>query len=417
MQNFIIKGGRPLTGTLNIHGAKNSVLPLVSAAILLNGKSVLHNCPELSDVTAALNILKSLGIEYIKQGSDIVIFSKKPDGFSVPDDLMRKMRSSVMFLGSILGRTGKAVISTPGGCMLGPRPIDIHISALKKLGAKVKENHGFLEFYTDKRLVGTDIFLDIPSVGATENVILAAVLASGTTTIHNAAREPEIKDLSDFLNSAGARISGGGTGTVIIDGVDELKGTEHTVIPDRIEAATYMAAAAVTGGNIRLKKVIPEHLTSVNEVFKKSGCEIECSESSISISAPSRLKAVKSIETRAYPGFPTDAGPLVISALSTACGTSVLSETIFENRFVFVDELSRFGAKINTYGTVAMIDGVPSLWSAECNCTDLRGGAALVIAALKAEGISKIGNICHIKRGYEDLPENLRKLGADIKEE
>lgn len=416
MQNFIIRGGRPLKGTLDIHGAKNSVLPLVSAAILLNGKSVLHNCPELSDVTAALEILKSLGLEYIKQGSDITVFSKKPDNCLIPDELMRKMRSSVMFLGSILGRTGKAVISTPGGCMLGPRPIDIHISALKKLGAKVTENHGLLEFDAENGLVGTDIFLDFPSVGATENIILASALANGTTTIHNAAREPEIKDLTDFLISAGARISGGGTDTIVITGVDSLGSTEHTVIPDRIEAATYMAAAAATGGSITLNRVNPSCLTSVNEALKKAGCEIISDDNTITVIAPPRLKAVKSVETRVYPGFPTDAGPLLISALSTACGTSVFKETIFENRFVFIDELSRFGAKINTYGTVAVIYGVENIWSAECNCTDLRGGAALVIAALKADGISKIGNICHIKRGYEDMPENLRRLGAEIRE-
>lgn len=416
MQNLIIKGGKRLFGTVDIHGAKNSVLPLISATILMNGESILHNCPQLSDVTAAMEILKFLGIESKSDGSDIKIFSKELQNFIIPDKLMRRMRSSVMFLGSILGRLGRAVITTPGGCMLGPRPIDIHISALKKLGTSVKEKHGLLEFEAVNGLKGAEIFLDFPSVGATENVILAATCASGVTIIHNAAREPEIKDLADFLNKSGAEITGAGTDTVVITGVKSLSSAEHTVIPDRIEAATYMAAAAITGSSIKLSRVNPDHLSSVNEVFVQAGCEILYDESSLTISAPSRLKAVKSVKTRVYPGFPTDAGPLLISALSTADGTSVFCENIFQNRYVFTDELSRFGAKINTFGKVAVIDGTGSLWAAECNCTDLRGGAALVIAALKADGESKIGNICHIKRGYQDIAQNLSLLGAEVTE-
>lgn len=416
MQNLIINGGKKLNGTIKVHGAKNSVLPIISASILMNGKSVLHNCPDLSDVDAALEILKFLGINSQKSGSDISIASITPENYIIPDELMRKMRSSVMFLGSILGRTGKAVITTPGGCMLGPRPIDIHISALKKLGAKVKENRGTLEFSAKGGLKGADILLDFPSVGATENVILAATLAKGITIIRNAALEPEISDLINFLNAAGARISSGGTGTVIIDGVSELDCAEHTIIPDRIETATYMAAAAATGGDISLKNANASHMLSVIEVLWKTGCEIISGDSLISIHAPERLKPVKSVKTSVYPGFPTDAGPLLISALTTASGTSVFCENIFQNRYVFVNELSRFGANISTYGTIAIVEGRRALSSAHCRCTDLRGGAALVIAALKAEGESEIGNICHIKRGYENIAENFRQLGADIKE-
>ncbi|MBO4693372.1 MAG: UDP-N-acetylglucosamine 1-carboxyvinyltransferase [Clostridia bacterium] len=416
MRNLIINGGKQLNGTLKIHGAKNSVLPVISASILLSGKSVLHNCPDLTDVTAALEILECLGIKHKRSGSDITVFSDVPESFVIPDNLMRRMRSSVMFLGSILARCGRVTISAPGGCMLGPRPIDIHIAALKKLGAKVRENRGMLEFSAKGGLKGTDIVLDFPSVGATENIIMAAVFAKGKTTVHNAAREPEIKDLIDFLNSAGAKISNGGTDTVDIEGVKELHSTEHTVIPDRIEAATYLTAAAITGGNVKLIDVEPSNLSAVNDVLAKSGCEILCTGNSVTINAPARLKPVKLIKTNVYPGFPTDAGPLIVSALCTAGGTSVFCENIFENRYVFVDELSRFGADINTYGKIAVIEGKKTLLSAHCQCTDLRGGAALVIAALKAEGESTIGNICHIKRGYQDIAENLCRLGADVKE-
>ncbi|MBR5923128.1 MAG: UDP-N-acetylglucosamine 1-carboxyvinyltransferase [Clostridia bacterium] len=416
MQNLIIRGGRRLGGDVSIHGAKNSVLPLICSTVLLNGKSILHNCPALTDVYAALDILESLGIEWSMSGSDIEIISKHPENFEISEELMLKMRSSVMFLGAILSRTGRAVISAPGGCRLGPRPIDIHISALKKLGAVMRESGGRLIFEALNGLVGTEIVLDFPSVGATENIIMAGALASGVTVIYNAAREPEIKDLTDFLIKCGADISGGGTDTVVIRGVNRLDCAEHTVIPDRIEAATYMAAAAATGGNITLKSVIPNHFNAVSEVLRESGCEINCSDNEAIISAPSRLDAVKAVKTRVYPGFPTDAGPMILSALSTARGTSVISESIFENRFGFTDELSRFGARVMVFGKVAVVDGVNSLSAAQCNCTDLRGGAALIIAALTANGESTVGNLCHIMRGYQDLSKNLRMLGADITE-
>lgn len=414
MQSLIINGGRRLAGTLSVHGAKNSVLPLISATILLNGKSVLHNCPDLSDVSAALDIIKSLGLSSSQEGSDIEIISYDTDAFRIPDDLMRSMRSSVMFLGSILARHNRAVISTPGGCMLGPRPIDIHIKSLSKLGVSVTEKNGRLEFLAENGLIGADITLDFPSVGATENLILASVLAKGTTTIYNAAREPEIKDLSDFLNKAGANISGSGTDTIKITGVKELSGVEYTVIPDRIEAATYMAAVAVTGGELELNNVVPNHLLAVNSVLREAGCEINCDDNSLSLFAPLRLKSVKTVRTQPFPGFPTDAGPLLISALSSAEGVTVFYENIFENRYSFVDELKRFGANVETHGPVAVVNGVNVFSPASCDCTDLRGGAALIIAALKANGKSRINKLCHINRGYQDIAENLRSLGADV---
>ena len=415
MQHLIIKGGTRLCGAVSIHGAKNSVLPLICSTVLLNGKSILHNCPRLTDVYAALDILGSLGLAHRMNGSDIEIVSHEPENAEIPEGLMLKMRSSVMFLGAILSRTGHAVISAPGGCRLGPRPIDIHISALKKLGADVSESAGRLIFDAPNGLTGAEIVLGFPSVGATENIIMAGALANGTTTIYNAAREPEIKDLADFLVKCGADISGGGTDTVVIRGVSRLKCAEHTVIPDRIEAATYMAAAAITGGSITVKNVIPNHFTAVSEIFRESGCDVDCLSNKVIITAPSRLSAVKSVKTRVYPGFPTDAGPMVLSALSVACGTSVISESIFENRFGFTDELSRFGARVKVFGQVAVVEGVSELSSAPCNCTDLRGGAALIIAALRAKGESRIGDLCHVMRGYESIAENLRMLGADIK--
>ena len=414
MQNLIINGGNKLEGSINIHGAKNSILPIISATVLLSGRSILHNCPNLSDVSAALEIIKYLGLTYKKNGSDIEVVSRCPARFEIPDELMRSMRSSVMFLGAIISRCKSAVITLPGGCKLGPRPIDIHIEALSKLGVRVKREQDRFEFFAEEGLKGADIRLRFPSVGATENIIMAAVSALGTTRIFGAAKEPEIKDLADFLNKAGADIKGAGTNIIVIKGTGDLKGIEHTVIPDRIEAATYMAAAAVTGGNITIKNTLPEHLTAVLDVFKKCGCEIETQSDSISICAPNRLLPVYKTLTGVYPAFPTDAGPLLISALSSAKGRSVFYERIFKNRYAFIPEIRKFGADIETFGSRAVIRGVGTLKGADVECTDLRGGAALIIAALKAEGTTTIGNLCHIRRGYQDIANNLRQLGADI---
>ncbi len=417
MSKLIITGGKRLSGEITAHGAKNSVLPILAATVLCDGVSVIHNCPHLSDVNAALKILRHLGCKCRFEDNTVTVDSSNLKCTRIPDELMREMRSSVMFLGSILGRCSRASISMPGGCELGPRPIDLHISALEKLGARVSEKHGVIEFAVFEKLRGSEITLSFPSVGATENIILAAVTAEGDTVIHNAAKEPEICDLAEFLNGCGASVSGCGTDTVVIQGVKGLKGCKHTVIPDRIAIATYMSATAITGGNIHIKNAEPKHLKAVNSVFEEAGCSVVCGKDSISLYAPERLKRVSVIRTAVYPGFPTDAGPLVLAALSLAEGTSLVVENIFENRFRYIDELKRFGVKIKTEGKVALIEGVDTLSAAPCKCTDLRGGAALAVAALAAQGTTVIGETHHIKRGYENLAKTFSNLGADIYEE
>ncbi len=416
MSKLIINGPTRLNGEVCIHGAKNSVLPILAATILCNGKSTIHNCPKLSDVNNSLNILRYLGCKCSFKNNIAVIDSETLHCCVVPDSLMLKMRSSIIFLGAILGRCGSAVITSPGGCELGPRPIDLHISALKRMGAAVHEGYGRIEFNAPNGLKGATINLSFASVGATENIILAAVTAKGTTVIHNAAKEPEICDMVRFLNSCGAKIYGGGTDTITINGVKGISGCSHTIIPDRIVAATYMAATAVTGGEILLKNVEPEHLTTISSVFCEAGCELKCFEDSIYFKAPERLKNVSMIRTAVYPGFPTDAGPLVLTMLSLACGTSVMVENIFQNRFRYVDELRRFGANIRIEGKIAIIEGVSSFSAAPCKCTDLRGGAALVVAAVAAKGTTVISDIHHIKRGYENIDTTLAMLGANINE-
>lgn len=417
MSELVINGGKKLSGEICVQGAKNSVLPVLAATVLCGGECVIHNCPELSDVETSLKILAHLGCGCKKDGDTVAVNAKDISVYSIPDTLMREMRSSVVFLGAVIGRTGKAVISSPGGCELGPRPIDLHLSSLNKMGVTVKEEHGYLNCTAENGLHGAEITLNFPSVGATENIILAAVLAEGDTVIHGAAKEPEISDLADFLNSAGARINGCGSDTVRIRGVKTLGGAEHSIIPDRIVAATYMACAAVTGGNITLKNVMPPHMASILWLFNESGCKVSINGKSINFASPKKLLRVPTVRSLVYPGFPTDAGPIAAALLCKADGTSVFVENIFENRFRYVDELKRFGAKIKTEGKIAVIEGVTELSAADCKATDLRGGAALVIAALAANGKSRIGEIQHIERGYEDITENLRLIGADISKE
>lgn len=417
MPKLYIEGNHRINGEIEVQGAKNSVLPILSATILCRGTSIIKNCPILSDVDAALKILRHLGCICEADGNTVRVNADNVENFDIPEELMREMRSSVMFLGAILGRMKMAVICSPGGCELGPRPIDLHISALKQLGASVSEGHGCLEFNAENGLEGREITLSFPSVGATENIILSSATAKGTTVIRNAAKEPEISDLADFLNSAGARIYGGGSDTVIIHGVKNLYGAEHTVIPDRIAAVTYMAAAAVTEGEITLKNIMPSHFVSITSVFEEAGCKIEPIGKSLKLWAPKRLKRVPTVRTLVYPGFPTDAGPILIATLSKAKGTSVFVENIFENRYRYVDELNRLGTRIKTEGRVAVVEGVENLSAAKCQCTDLRGGAALVVAALAASGTTVIDKIEHIKRGYENISENLRNLGAVAYEE
>ncbi len=415
MAQILVNGNKKLAGKVSVQGAKNSVLPVLAGTLLCDGECIIKNCPNISDVDASLKILEYLGCNYKLENDVVVVNSTTANSYEIPDDLMREMRSSVMFLGAILGKMGKAVISSPGGCELGPRPIDLHLQALKKMGVTIEEEHGFLYCEAKNGLSGAEIHLSFPSVGATENIMLAAVKARGETVIHNAAREPEISDLGDFLNSAGAKICGCGSDTIHITGVEKLCGTVHTIIPDRIVAATFVACAAVTGGKITLENLMPSHMVSMLSIFREAGCDITASGKSITVSAQKRLCRVPTIRSLVYPGFPTDAGPLVVAMLALAEGTSVFVENIFENRFRYVDELNRLGTKIKTEGKIAVIEGVSSLSGATCKCTDLRGGAALVTAALAANGQTTINEITHILRGYDDLVGNLKSLNADIK--
>ncbi len=415
MYSYYVNGGNRLSGSVNVQGSKNSVLPILAASYLVCGKSVIHNCPELSDVDVTIRILKHLGCSVKRENTTLYIDSTDASGFSVPDELMRELRSSVIFLGAVLGRNKKAVISSPGGCEIGLRPIDLHIFAMEKLGTETEEEHGRIFCKAENGLTGNTVTLSFPSVGATENALLASCTAKGTTTLINAAREPEIVDLCNFLNSCGAKIRGGGESVIVIDGVKKLNGTEHTVICDRIVAATYLAAGAVTNGDITVKNTIPAHLNAVLPVFSETGCTVDIKNDEIRLKAPKRLNRINKVVTQPFPGFPTDAQSQICAMAAVADGTSVIVENIFESRFKHIPELIRMGASVRTECKVAVIDGVKRLHGADVISPDLRGGAALVIAGLCACGKTVVGDIYHIERGYSDFCENLRSLNADIR--
>lgn len=414
MARLKIEGPCRLEGEVRVHGAKNSTLPLLAACLLCDGESVLHNCPQLSDVDITIRILRHLGCRVRRENGTVTVDSSSLQNADIPDPWMREMRSSIVFLGAILARMGKAELSFPGGCELGPRPIDLHLSALKKLGVQIHEDHGRLHCLVRHGLRGKNIGLSFPSVGATENIMLAAVLARGTTVITNAACEPEICDLAAFLNSCGAHVQGAGTSTVVIQGVERLHGCEHRVIPDRIAAATLLSAAAVTGGRILLCDIEPAHLEPVLPVFEEAGCELTVRGNQLAIVPPERLSPLQSVRTMPYPGFPTDAQAPVMAMACVADGTSVFVENMFESRYKHVGELARLGAHIKVEGRVAVVEGVRHLSGASVQAADLRGGAALVIAGLAAEGVTQVNHVHYIDRGYESLEQTLAQLGANI---
>ena len=413
MSAYLVEGGRPLDGSVRIHGAKNSVLPILAACLLVPGECVVRNCPDLSDVTASLDILRHLGCAVRREGDAVIVDASAPTGWDVPDDLMREMRSSVIFLGAVLGRMGQADLCAPGGCELGPRPIDLHLAAMRSLGAVIAEAGGGL--HCTGGLRGADIVFSLPSVGATENAMLAAVAAEGDTTITNAAREPEIVDLQQFLCAMGAAVHGAGSSVITIRGGKRLHGGAYAVMGDRIVAATYLAAAASAGGTVEVTGVDWRHLSTVTAVLAEAGCTLTSTPERILLRCQAPLRGVRPVRTAPYPGFPTDAQAPLMAALCKGTGCSVFVENIFESRYRHVDELCRMGAEIQVEGRVAVVYGVPRLHAAQVRSTDLRGGAALVVAALGAEGESIVTGIHHVERGYQDLPGDLRLLGASVR--
>ena len=413
MSTINVVGGKPLFGALRVQGAKNSALPILAAAVLAEGVSVIRNCPKLTDTEAAMHILREIGCRVWQDEDALYVDSTGPIHPVIPGRLMREMRSSVIFLGPLLARCGEARMSAPGGCEIGARPIDLHLSALRSLGAEIDERGGNLDCRAP-RLRGCRIDLSFPSVGATENALLAACLGEGETVITNAAREPEIRDLETFLNSAGASVKGAGSTVIRVRGAEALHGAVHRIMPDRIAASTWLAACAAVGGDIRLYDTEWRDYRPVLRVLQEMGCDLQTGENLVRIRSMGRLKAARPVVTRPYPGFPTDAQPPLMAAALRAEGTTAFHETIFESRFRHIPDLRRMGAEIRTDGRTAVVWGVPKLYGAEVCAPDLRGGAALLIAALGAEGESRISGIKHLDRGYTAIENSLAELGAEI---
>lgn len=416
MKEIVISSVGKLHGEIEVQGAKNSSLPILAACVLVNGVCEIKNVPHLSDVDAAIEILRHLGCKVTFKDHTVTVDSTCISSYSIPNSLMKEMRSSVVFLGSILSRMKKARISAPGGCEIGLRPIDLHLNSLRILGASIDESFGDIICEMKEKSRDSVISLSFPSVGATENIILASVFLPGTTKILNAAREPEINDLAKFLTKCGCKVFVGEQGTVIIEGVKSAHGCCHSVIPDRIAALTYMACVASGGGDVVLKNAGPSSFMSVVPIIEKAGCEVITKDNDVRIISNGNLKSVNDIRTMPYPGFPTDAQAPIMAMLASANGTSVIVENIFENRYKHVPELIRMGAKIKIEGRVAIIDGTKKLHGAHVSATDLRGGAALIVAALCAKGRTYIDNVSHIERGYEDICQHLCKIGADARE-
>ncbi len=419
MQKFVITGGNRLSGEINLQGSKNSALPIMAGTLLANGECVLKSCPVLTDVYSASRILNCLGCKcHLSSGSAIIDSSGASD-FEIPDELMREMRSSIMFMGAILGRMGECIVSIPGGCELGSRPIDMHLAAMRKMGVDISDINGKIHCRIPSgRAHGAKISLSFPSVGTTENIILCAVMADGETIINNAAREPEICDLCRFLRCCGAEIKGDGESKIIINGVEKLHGCEYTIMPDRIVGATYIAMAAASGGELILKNACISEIEPFISVMEQTGCGIYLAENKIYVRKGARLHALKDrIRTMPYPGFPTDAQAVLMAALVTADGTSVFEENIFDCRYRHTDALVKMGADIQVMGKVAVVRGVPKIHGADIEATDLRGGAAMAVAALSAEGTTHLSNIHHIDRGYEKFEEAVSSLGGRIRRE
>lgn len=415
MEKLIVKGGNRLVGAVKTSGAKNAVLPIIAASILGTTPSHLDEVPMLEDVHTISEVLKCLGlaVECSPEKNVLDIDSTEITSYEAPYELVRTMRASFLVMGPLLARIGKARISMPGGCAIGARPIDIHLKGFEALGVKIEQGHGYIEASAPEGLKGTSIYFDFPSVGATENIMMAASLAEGTTILENAAEEPEIVDLANYLNKMGAKIRGAGTDTIRIEGVDKLHGADYTIIPDRIEAGTYMIAAAMTGGDIVVENVLPEHQKPLIAKLREAGAVVEEDIDKVRVIGKNQLKAV-SIKTLPYPGFPTDMQAQMMAMMVIAEGRSKVTETVFENRFMHVVELNRMGAQISTEGRSAVIDGPSKLTGCDVRATDLRAGAAMILAGLVAEGTTRIGDLHHIDRGYENIVAKLKNLGADI---
>jgi len=412
---LIVSESNSLRGTVRISGAKNSVLPILAASLLGDRESIIEEIPYLSDVKIMCDLLKSFGakVEFSDNKTRLRINSNIIDNATAPYELVNKMRASILVMGPLLAKMGVAKISLPGGCAIGSRPVDLHLKGFAAMGAEITQDHGYIEATVKGRLRGSKIYLDFPSVGATENIMMAAVLAEGQTIIENAAIEPEIVDLATYLTTMGADIKGAGTDTIKINGVDSLKGATHAVIPDRIEAGTFMVAAAITGGDVVIENVVPDHLKPITAKLREAGVEISEELSSLHIKSDGNIKPID-IKTHPYPGFPTDMQSQMTSLMTKADGTSMVIETIFENRFMHLAELKRMGANVKIEGRSAIIEGKCKLTGAKVKATDLRAGAALILAGLVAEGITEITDIEHIERGYVNIHEKLNQLGANI---
>lgn len=408
-----IVGGKPLNGTISVSGAKNAVLKHMAAAILADGPSTIHGVPRIADVEVMAEVLRRIGADVRFDGHTATIDASSVSSYEAPYDLVSTMRASILVLGPLVARLGRARVAMPGGCNIGSRKIDLHLKGLQQLGAEIRSEHGYIEASAPRGLTGAHIFLDFPSVGATENLLMAAVSAKGTTVIENAAREPEIQDLVAFLQAMGADVEGSGTSTVVVHGVRELRPAEHTVIGDRIEAGTMLVAGALAADSLTVEGADPSHLELVLSKLHDAGVEVVIDGGRMTVSRPARFKAID-VATLPYPGFPTDMQPQFMAMLAVADGDSVITENVFESRFMFADELRRMGADITIEGHRAIVRGVPRLSGAPVKAPDLRGGAALVLAGLMADGETLVGDTYHIERGYEDLVGKLAGVGAAV---